>query len=84
MTHDPLCPWCREPDCTRHIPNHDLLCPYGELPSPCFTCDLIAKVRADERKQAGQRVESLRGAKGVTLSVAAAAASGNSDAGVGW
>jgi hypothetical protein len=51
MTHDSLCSWCREPDCTRHIPNHDQLCPYSELPSPCFTCDLIAKARFDERQR---------------------------------
>ena len=49
MTHESLCSWCREPGCTRHVPNHDELCPHGELPPPCFTCDLIRKVRANER-----------------------------------
>ena len=39
MTHDPLC--------TMHEPQTDA--------TWCHDCRLIAKVRADERKQAGQR-----------------------------
>lgn len=64
---------------------HDAFCnqAMGRWDGGC-QCEFLAKVRADERKQAGQRVESLRGASGVTLSMAAAVASGNNDAGVGW
>ena len=76
--------------CGRAVSEHRHYSGAATYPSMCVRCErkcqcgLIAKVRADEREQAGQRVESLRGAKGVTLSVAAAVASGNSDTAVGW
>jgi hypothetical protein len=79
MTHDPLCEWA------------ECICPRGydderghlvHCPDQYCECDFIAKVRADERKQAGQRVDSLRGARGVSLSVAAAVARG--DVAVEW
>lgn len=83
MTHDPLCPLSQSGKHlidTNHAGTH-VFC--IDCERECH-CETIAKVRADERKQAGQRVESLRGAKGVTLAVAAAVASGNSDVAVGW
>jgi hypothetical protein len=79
MTHDPMCEWA------------ECICPRGydderghlvHCPDQDCECEFIAKVRADERKQAGQRVISLP--NGASLSVAAAVASGNVDAGVGW
>lgn len=44
MSHDPLCPVLRVFK--------------GECDS-CDACDLIAKVRADERRQAAQRISVL-------------------------
>lgn len=72
MTHDPLCPQF----------DHSKFCE-GCTPA-CGTCQchLIAKVRSDERVKAGQRVNSLP--RGANLSVAAAVAAGDVDAGVGW
>ena len=63
MTHDPLCPI--EQACSPELGSSDgshflynsdhgpLIC--GHCDRLCC-CDLIAKVRADERKQAGARV----------------------------
>jgi hypothetical protein len=42
---------------------HDPLCGYYTVPNagprPCPRCDLIDRVRADERERAVQRVEAL-------------------------
>jgi len=43
VEHDPMCPW--------HEQRPILIL--------CYECQLIAKVRADEREQAAQRVEAL-------------------------
>jgi hypothetical protein len=72
MDHDPLCEY--RPDVFTDYMSVD----EGK---PC-ACEYIAKIRADERKQAGQRVDSLRGARGVSLYVAAAVARG--DVAVQW
>lgn len=67
------------------VDSHDPFCaksPTGVHYIGVCTCDLIAKVRADERMKAASRVMSLR--HGASLSVAAAAAAGDVDAGVGW
>ena len=69
MTHDPLCYLYREGG------DFDLMADI------CVNCRLIAKVRADERMKAASRVMSLR--HGASLSVAAAAAAGDVDAGGG-
>jgi hypothetical protein len=57
MTHDPLCP------CQSHRqPLVQLLsgaCHYCERDVIC-ECDLIAKVRADEREQSVQRVKDFQ------------------------
>ena len=74
MPHDPLCP-CAPIDPIRPGAVHT-------TNSASCQCVLIARVRADERNQAGQRVMSLP--NGASLSVAAAVASGDVDAGVGW
>ena len=66
MTHDPLC--ARTPTGVHYV-------------GTC-TCNLIAKVRADERMKAGQRVNSLP--RGANISLAAAVAAGDVNAGVGW
>lgn len=59
MTHDPMC--ARSPTGVHYV-------------NTC-TCQLIAKVRADERKQAEARVETLRNFPGlITISIAAALA----------
>jgi len=65
--------------------SHDPLCPAGGMDTSrlkCWRCALIAKVRADEREQAAQRVESLecRDVCGCSITIpnAAAAASGES------
>ena len=76
MTHDPLCDW-RECTCPRDydVPErgHMIGCPEDDC-----ECDLIAKVRADERKQAEARVETLRNSPGIiTISAAAALAAGD-------
>lgn len=83
MTHDPLCPsgvkpWEDTYCCQRCNP--DETPPWERT----CRCDLIEKVRADERKQAGMRVRSMRGASEGVLRVAAAMAAGDVDAGVGW
>ena len=63
MTHDPMCPV---------IPADKNFSDWG------CQCYLIAKVRADERKQAEARVETLRHSNGViTISAAAALAAGD-------
>ena len=70
MTHDPLCPNAKgcSHDCGGCSCNLDAFC----------QCDLIAKVRADERKQAEARVETLRNHPGlITISAAAALAAGD-------
>ena len=58
---------------------HDPLCymAEGKWDGGC-QCALIARVRADERKQAEARVETLRNSAGViTISAAAALAAGD-------
>jgi len=60
-------------------PAHDPLCymAEGKWDGGC-QCGLIARVRADERKQAEARVETLRNSAGViTISAAAALAAGD-------
>lgn len=75
MTHDPLCVLASHP---RNIPS--INCENCTSVRYCTCeCDLIAKVRADEQMKAGQRVNSLP--RGASLSVAAAAAAGDVDAG---
>ena len=75
MTHDPLCQTL-----SHHHPD--------AYPCDCHFCQVwcdcehIAKVRADEREKAAKRVMSLP--RGANLSVAAAVAAGDVDAGVGW
>lgn len=44
MTHDPMCHLARETG------------EFNLMADRCYHCKLIAKVRADERKQAGVRV----------------------------
>ena len=67
MTHDPMCP-CTPTGFDIALRARDEFC----------QCDLIAKVRADERKQAEARVETLRHSNGViTISAAAALAAGD-------
>ena len=63
---------------------HDPLCPIepNPLATECRTCDLIAEIRADERVKAGQRVNTLP--RGANISLAAAVAAGDVNAGVGW
>jgi hypothetical protein len=52
MNHDPLCPrWMT-------TMNGDTWHPF-ENSGTCLLCDLIAKVRADEREKAAQRVRAL-------------------------
>jgi len=87
MTHDPLCSISQACAFDSRDGFHILYKARGGLIAcDCCDrtccCDVIAKVRADERKQAGQRVMSLP--SGVSLSVAAAVASGDCDAAVGW
>lgn len=76
--HDPL---CKGGDCTctcdQLQEGHRRGCP-GE---DC-DCLFIAEIRADERVKAGQRVNSLP--RGANISLAAAVAAGDADAGVGW
>ena len=70
MTHDPMCPCASH----THAPPGCLLC----------RCDLIARVRADERAKARERVEALPTFGGpysgltVSRTRAAAAAGGES------
>ena len=71
MTHDPLCQVQAWTPLEREL-DGNFYC----------QCALIAKVRADEREKAAKRVISLP--SGANLSVAAAAAAGDVDAGVGW
>lgn len=72
MTHDPLCLQC----------DHSKFCEGCTPACGICQCHLIAKVRSDERMKAASRVMSLRYV--ASLSVAAAAAAGDVDAGVGW
>lgn len=78
MTHDPL---CYMTDCTHPDPHGDFKATCGHCTAYCV-CDFIAQVRSDEQMKAASRVMSLR--YGASLSVAAAAAAGDVDAGVGW
>lgn len=89
MTHDPLCPIGQA--CT--IGSRDgyhVLYEVREGLTACdccdrtCCCDIIAKVRAEEKERAGQRVRSMRGADIGVLRIAAAVAAGDVDAGVGW
>ena len=68
MTHDPLCPFSVT---------------QAQRGNRCGWCDVIDKVRVDEKTQAGNPVASLRGASGINLSAAAAGAAGDSDAAAG-
>ena len=65
MTHDPMCLWWDAQ-------------PKDAVAQDCMMCELIAKVRADEQRQAGQRVESL------PSGAIPAAAAGGAGAEVGW
>ena len=66
MSHDPLCPTFGKPSCTlASLPNYDCDS-YGHLP-PCgeFYClcgpeSFAARVRADEREAAAQRVLAVK------------------------
>ena len=77
MTHDPLCPSSdKRYDYTNTETRATSFGRIG-LTRPC-QCHLIAKVRADERKQAEARVETLRNSPGIiTISAAAALAAGD-------
>lgn len=80
MTHDPLCLMtepCGELD-SRHTSDGGC----HSCGTDTCQCDLIAKVRADERVKAGQRVYGLP--RGANISLADAVAAGDADAGVGW
>lgn len=73
MTHDPMCPCAvsRHPGCL------------SSVRCPECRCDLIARVRADERAQAKARVEECpsinpRGTRLVRQDQAATAAGGES------
>jgi hypothetical protein len=78
MTHDPLCP---NKGYKHALP---MTVSGGKVWRRECCCDIIARVRADEREQAGMRVRSMRGASEGVLRVAAAMAAGDVDAGVGW
>ena len=59
MAHDPMCVWLREVCCTNET------CDGPRLGDRCMhewcQCDLIAKVRADEREQAFTRARQFLG-----------------------
>lgn len=74
MTHDPLCPL---PLCDYGSDAEGACYGYGDCHHRC-QCNLIAKVRADEQRQAGQRVESL------PSGAIPAATAGGAGAEVGW
>lgn len=63
--------------------NHDPMCTYAAIydgATPCPECDLIARVRSDEREQAAERVagylKSSTGTRAGTIMRAVAAARG--------
>lgn len=57
MTHDPLCPYQPERSTNCEMKS-GVMCAVAHYtpPVPC-QCSLIAKVRADERKRYGARIE---------------------------
>lgn len=62
MTHDPDDPRYTTVHGGVQMPNtHDPMCPWGKVSEPIIgcACDLIARVRADERERAAERVAAL-------------------------